>query len=152
MPNPAYLARTVVLTLTIVILAAACARSDTAATDTSMSAMTSPNSDTGMAAMEGMSSTPARDADQELLRMMVDHHEGLIVIADSALRKGSEEVKTDAVEMRERQRTEQRTMISMLKSEYNDDKMAMMMPDNKSLLAAAASKTGSAYDRQFRET
>jgi len=36
-----------------------------------------------------MNQSPAKDADQEFLRMMVDHHEGLPVLSDSALKKGT---------------------------------------------------------------
>lgn len=101
--------------------------------------------------MAGMSQSPPKDADQEFLRMMVDHHEGMIVMADSAIRKGSDHVKADGTEMKDKQRTEQDRMKSVLKSAYSEDKMAMVMPSNQQMLASLGGKTGADFDRQFRQ-
>ena len=137
---------------------AACSKQDAAPQDTAGVAGTSSQTvDTGMGSMGGMdhstmTSTPAKDADQEFVRMMVDHHQGLIVMADTAVAKNaSPAVRQEATTMKEKQSAEQKTMIGMLKSDYGEDKMAMIMPSNAQMIAEVASKSGSDVDRTFRE-
>lgn len=49
--------------------------------------------DTGMAGMDHSTMTanrgPANDADHEFLRMMSDHHQGVVEMASAAMNKGS---------------------------------------------------------------
>lgn len=110
-------------------------------------------SDSGMAGhdMSQMQQTPAKDADQEFLRMMVDHHQGIVVMADSAIRHGSADIKRDAEEMKKKQIPEQEKMKSILKSAYGEDKMAMVMPSNQPMISSLSGKPGAAFDRKFRE-
>jgi len=106
-----------------------------------------------MAGMDhsAMTSTPAKDADQEFVRMMVDHHQGLIVLADTALaRNPSAQVRTGAREMRQKQLAEQKKMIDMLKRDYAEDKMPMVMTSNARMISDVSSKTGADFDRAFR--
>ena len=104
-----------------------------------------------MANMPGMSTAP-RDADQEFLRMMVDHHEGMVAMADTALKKaGSAGVRSDATKMRAKQKEEQQKMQDMLRAQYNEDKMPMVTPGNASMVTMMAGAAGPAFDRQFRE-
>lgn len=137
---------------------ASCSKQDAAPEDTTGTAGSSSQGiDTGMGSMGGMdhstmTSTPAKDADQEFIRMMVDHHQGLIVLADTALaRNASPAVRQEATTMKEKQAAEQKMMIGMLKSDYGEDKMAMIMPSNAQMIAEVASKSGSEADRTFRE-
>ena len=139
-------------------LLSACSKADNAGTDTSQAAVASvpapPAADTGMAGMDhsSMQTTPARDADQEFLRMMVDHHQGLLALGDTALaRNPSEHIRMDVREMGQKQRAEQKQMIAMLKSDYSEDKMPMVMPSNVQMISEVASKTGKDLDRTFRE-
>jgi uncharacterized protein (DUF305 family) len=135
----------------IAVTLTACGKTDTSAND---SAAATEGADTmaGMAGMAGMPSTPARDADQEFLRMMVDHHQGMLVMADTALRKAAaQDVKTDATKMRDKQRAEQQKMQDMLKTQYSEDKMPMVTPGNASMITMMAGASGAAFDRQFRE-
>ena len=133
----------------------ACSKQDAAPQDTA--AVSSQAADTGMGSMSGMdhstmTSTPARDADQEFVRMMVDHHQGMIVMADTAIaRNASPPVRQAATMMKQKQAAEQKTMLDMLKSDYGEDKMPMVMPSNVQMIAAVASKSGSDVDRSFRE-
>lgn len=141
------------------MLLAACSKSDTGSADSSAASVADmpAQTDTGMGTMAGMdhstmNATPAKDPDQEFVRMMVDHHQGLVEIADATLAKNpSDHVRKDATAMKQKQAAEQKMMISILKSDYGEDKMAMAMPANASAVSAVASKTGADLDRTFRE-
>jgi uncharacterized protein (DUF305 family) len=140
------------------LLVTACGRSDTATTDTSaLKTGTVAQMDTGMGSMSGMdhskmAMTPARDADQEFLRMMVDHHQGLIVLSDTTLAKNpSQAVASEARELRQKQAAEQKDMSDMLKADYSEDKMPMVMPSNERMIAQVASTDRSNVDSVFRE-
>lgn len=143
--------------LTAALLIVACSKSDSNASDTgqAMTGAAGP-ADTAMGSMAGMdhsamTSTPAKDADQEFVRMMVDHHQGLIVLADTALaRNPSAQVRTGAREMRQKQLAEQKKMIDMLKRDYAEDKMPMVMTSNARMISDVSSKTGADFDRAFR--
>ncbi len=145
--------------LLVIAAAAACTKTGESARDTTAAVATTPAEtgmpamkDTSMSGMPGMNSTPAKDADQEFLRMMVDHHQGLIAMADSArIKSASAHIRNDAKTMQTKQAAEQKKIQAMLRSDYNDEKMPMIMPSNASMLAAASGKTGADYDRQFRE-
>jgi uncharacterized protein (DUF305 family) len=139
-----------------VVVVGACGKADSGATDTSQPAPTvsAVPADTGMSGMDhsAMTSTPAKDADQEFVRMMVDHHQGLIVMSDTAIaRNASPAVRQEATTMKQKQAAEQKTMLDMLKSDYGEDKMAMVMPSNAQMIAEVASKSGADVDRTFRE-
>lgn len=137
--------------------AAACSKPDTPPADTAAAAApaaTSTGTDTGMTGMDhskmaGMSHGPAKDADQEFLRMMSDHHEGLIKMMDAAMEKASSATaKADAKKLHDKQHKEQDDMVAMLKSSYSESYEPNMMPNNKAMndsLQAMAS--GPAYDR-----
>ncbi len=103
-------------------------------------------------AMAGMQNTPARDADQEFMRMMVDHHQGMIEMADTALKKAaSSRVRAEATSMIAAQRAEQQRMLDMLKKQYGEDKMPMALQSDASMVTMLAGVSGAAFDRQFRE-
>lgn len=146
------------LALTAALSIVACSKSESNASDTgqAMTGAASGAADTGMGSMAGMdhstmTSTPAKDADQEFVRMMVDHHQGMIVLADTALaRNPSAQVRTDAREMRQKQLAEQKKMIDMLKRDYAEDKMPMVMASNARMISDVSSKTGADLDRTFR--
>lgn len=105
-----------------------------------------------MGGMAGMDHSLAKDADQEFLRMMVDHHQGMVAMADTALRKGaSPHIKADATKMRAAQIAEQGKMKAMLKASYGEERMAMVSKDNESMIAMLSGASGAAFDRQFRE-
>ena len=138
------------------VVVGACSRADSGAADTSQSAPTvsAIPGDTGMSGMDhsAMTSTPAKDADQEFVRMMVDHHQGLIVMSDTAIaRNPSPPVRQEATTMKQKQAAELKTMLDMLKSDYGEDKMAMVLPSNAQMIAEVAAKTSSNVDRTFRE-
>jgi len=140
------------------LIVSACKKAESGAADTShaVTSMASP-ADTSTKSMSGMnnaamSTAPAKDADQEFLRIMVDHHHGLIVLADTALAMNpSEHTRMDAREMSGAQRVEENKMIDMLKSDYGETKMPMILPSNAQFISDLASKTGKDLDKAFKE-
>lgn len=124
-----------------------------AATDTAPSTMATGDTMTGMdrSTMPGMTRAPARDADQEFLRKMVDHHEGLIQMMDPALEKASAATaKADAKQVHDKQHEEQERMIGILKSSYDETADPHVMPNNKAMVDDLTnSAAGAAYDRKM---
>lgn len=144
--------------LSAVFFLVACSKSDSGAADTARAtAAASAQGGTGIGSPSGtdhssMTSTPARDPDQEFVRMMVDHHQGMIALADAALAKNpSEHTAVRARDMRRKQLVEQTRMVAMLKKDYGEDKMPMLMESNARMISEVASRTGVELDRTFRE-
>lgn len=151
--------------LAALLTASACGRSgdegagDTAGTATADSpagaAATTAKSDTGMAGMDhskmaGMDRAPAKDADHEFLRMMVDHHQGLIAMMDGAMsRATSADAKADAEKLHHKQSQEQEQMVGMIKNGYSETIQPMVMPNNKAMNDSLQQKSGAAYDRDM---
>ena len=143
--------------LLVAFAVASCARSDRddATGDTSNASAAAPaaGTDTGMAGMDhanmpGMAA--ARDADQEFLRKMVDHHEGLIVMMDEAMeRASSATAKADAKKLHDKQHDGRDRMLEILKTAYNDNHTASVMPGDKAMNDSLQRKTGAAYDRDM---
>jgi uncharacterized protein (DUF305 family) len=150
----------VVVTLT---LAGACAkgadqRSDTAAP----AAMAGPNAnpvDTGMATMShdmagmdhgSMASRPApKDSNQSFLRMMSDHHQGLVAMSDTAMAKLGATAKADAQKLRSEQKQEQDHMLTMLRSDYKDSVTPMILPSNQQMISTVAQASAGDADRVY---
>ena len=138
------------------LIGAACAKSDSSATDSAggdaAAATPATTTDTGMAGMNhsAMGRPAAKDADQEFLRMMADHHEGMIQMATAAMTKGSNAtVQGDAHKLHTKQADEQKQMVSMDQSAYGETLTPMVMPSNKAMMDALNAKTGADYDRTF---
>ena len=133
----------------VVVLLAGCGKKDSQKAD-SASTM-SANADT-VGAMAGIQKTPARDADQEFMQMMVDHHQGMIEMADTALKKAaSSRVRAEATSMLAAQKAEQKRMLDVLKTQYGEDKVPMALASDASMVTTLAGASGAAFDRQFRE-
>lgn len=93
----------------------------------------------------------ARDADQEFLRGMVDHHQGLILMAQQAMERGSTDaVKAEAHALHQKQETEQREMLAILQREYGDPHQPSAMPAHQAMLDSLTAKAGADYDMAFR--
>lgn len=140
-------------TATLLAAVACGGSSDTATTDTAAGAAATPaGGDTSsMAGMDHGSMRPAaKDADQEFLRMMVDHHEGMIQMATAAMTKGSTPtVQGDAHKLHTKQADEQKQMQSMVQASYGETVTPMVMPSNKAMNDSLQAKTGTDYDRTF---
>ncbi len=146
--------KNVVLTLLAALTLVGCAKKDSQDADTTAMAPSAPAGVTAdtMGTMAGMDNTPARDADQEFLRMMTDHHQGMVEMADVALKKAATpQVKSHGTRMRAAQIAEQQKMKAMLKADYGEEKMAMVTKDGASMVAMLSGASGPAFDRQFRE-
>ncbi len=153
--------RRVPLTLALfTFVAAGCAKSESAAGDSA--AMAAPASataaDTGMAGMAGMDHSSmagmnrpaAKDADQEFLRMMTDHHEGMVMMGTDAMTKGSTPaIQGDAHMMHTKQVEEQKKMIGMVQAMHGETLTPMVMPSNKAMMDDLATKSGADYDKAF---
>ena len=141
------------LTAAAFALAAGCAKSDRPATDSAAATPPADSAMGGMGGMAGMTRPPAKDADQEFLRMMSDHHEGMVQMGMAAMTKGSTPaVQGEAHAMHTKQVAEQKQMADMLQARYGDSTMPMLMPSNKSMMESMQGKSGAEYDRAFYES
>jgi uncharacterized protein (DUF305 family) len=115
--------------------------------------------DTGMGAMShgmaGMdhgamaSRSEPKDSNQSFLRMMSDHHQGLVVMSDSAMAKLGATAKSDAQKLRGDQQREMDHMLMMLRSDYKDSVTPMIMPSNQAMISAVAQASASDADRVY---
>jgi uncharacterized protein (DUF305 family) len=97
-----------------------------------------------------MNRGPAQDADHEFLRMMSDHHQGLIDMATAAMNKGSTpQVQGDAHQLHTRQEQEKKVMVDMVRTAYDEDLQPMTMASNKAMNDTLRQKSGTDYDRTF---
>ncbi|HEY0779862.1 MAG TPA: DUF305 domain-containing protein [Gemmatirosa sp.] len=111
------------------------------------------------AGMPGMGQHPghpvaaaaSRDSTRAFLRMMVDHHQGLIVMGDSASARATRAAtKADAHKLRDEQATEQRRMETMLHRTYGVDSVQpTVIPSNQAMLDTLGHASGAEYDRMF---
>ena len=102
----------------------------------------------GMKGMGGMSMTG--DADRDFLRMMSDHHKGMILMAHATMeRKEGGLAVADANKLDAQQDAELDKMVTMLEKSYKDPYAAKVMPDNQSMADELKAKTGTEYDRTF---
>ena len=129
--------------------AADAARADTSA---GTRAATPSGADTGMAGMDhsmmaGIDRGPAKDADHEFLRMMSDHHQGLITMMDAAMNQASSaEAKADAHQLHTKQAEERDRMVGMIKTGYGETIEPSAMPSNKAMNDSLQQKSGAEYD------
>jgi uncharacterized protein (DUF305 family) len=123
------------------------ASGDQASADSAAPAVAAPT-DTSTA---GMQHAAARDPNQEFARMMVDHHQGMIVMAQQAMERGSTEaLKTEAHGMHQKQETEQKELLALLQREYQDTHQPTVTPSNRAMADSLSAKQGADYDMAFR--
>jgi uncharacterized protein (DUF305 family) len=137
------------------VFLAACGTKTDSATADSANGGGPGNSAAGTAASQdhSMNRAPAKDADHEFLRMMSDHHEGMIQMATAAMSKGSNPtVQDDAHRLHTKQLAEQKEMLNMVQSSYAESVTPMAMGSNKTMLDQLNGKSGSEYDRAFYST
>ena len=126
-----------------------------AAGDSAAATVAAAPADTGMAGMDhsnmpGMNRPAPRDSNQSFLRMMSDHHEGLIAIADSAgARAQDSTARRDSEQLETKQRREQQEMLAMLRGQYQDSITPMVIPSNRTMLDSTLSATGPALGPTF---
>ena len=141
-----------VAAILVVTLTAACAKSgdnaDSTATDSAAATVGAPM-DSGMAGMAGMAGMTG-NADQDFLRMMTDHHKGLIVLTDLTKdRKEGGTAVADATKLDVAQDAELDHMVTMLEKDFKDSYSPKVSPAHQAMADALKSKTGKEYDRTF---
>ena len=142
------------------VAAGACAKSDRSADSlaaganapvTTVSTPTTSDSMAGhdMSAMQGMAHMTG-NPDQDFLRMMSDHHKGLIVMAHMTKdRKEGGTAVADAAKLDTKQDQELDHMVSMLEKDFKDPYAPKVMPEHQAMADSLKAKTGKEYDRAF---
>ena len=133
--------------LALMLAAAACGgsgdESDQAAgTDTAAAAAapTAPATDAG---------ATAGSPDQQFLREMTNHHEGMKGMVAQATQKGSAEVKTAAAQMEQKQQGEQQEMLTLLQNE-GASHQPTVTPGNQAMVDSLAKlPAGADFDMAF---
>ena len=92
--------------------------------------------------------------DQHFLRMVSDHHLGMMAMAHAAMERNdaAEEVRAKARQIDRKQHEEAREMTSMLEREFGDRYEPQVMPNNERMIERVRSADGSAVERTFYET
>ena len=107
-------------------------------------------SDATVGSMAGMAMTG--DPDHDFLRMMSDHHKGMIAMAHMTKEQqpapGS---VADATKLDTKQDAELDKMQTMLEKDFKDPYTPKVMPDNQAMVDQLRGKTGADYDRTFYE-
>lgn len=139
----------------LLVLAGACGpkadKAGTPAADTT--AVTAAPSDTAGAAaghdMAGMSMTG--DADRDFLRMMSDHHKGLIAMAHETMEatRGTSESRADGRNLDAKQDGEVEQMVKMLEAHWKDPYEPKVMPLDQAAVNALKQESGRAYAAMF---
>lgn len=120
------------------VLVAACSRAERSDPDTAAGAV--PIANPGA----------ARDADQEFLRRMIDHHEGLVQMAMAAMTRASKPAtQGDAHRLHTKQVAERDSMQIMLRAAYGENKEGHVMEQNRIQNDSLQRMSGTDYDRTF---
>lgn len=102
-----------------------------------------------MKKMSGMDS--ATNPDQQFLRMMSDHHQGILLMAHDAVKREGVTVKAEAQKIDKAQDEEVSRMVAMLQSDFKDAYTPKVTPENQAMADSLRQKSGAAYDTTFRE-
>lgn len=110
-----------------------------------------------IAGPDGTPSTAAAQARQEnphqrFLRMMSDHHEGLVQMGRQAAERAQDpQVREMARRLADKQQREQQEMLRMLRESYRETHQPMVMPKNRVQMEQLSALQGAEYDREFLE-
>ena len=139
---------------------AACSTSEKAADTTASAPMAAAPADStagapaggSMAGMDHGSMAMTGDADHDFLRMMSDHHKGLIRMAHMTKdRKDVGSAAADATKLDAAQDKELEHMTTMLEKDFKDPYAPKVMPAHQAMADELKAKTGKEYDRTFYE-
>jgi uncharacterized protein (DUF305 family) len=149
--------RLTVLALAL-LAAAACSKSDqradtSAAPGTAATSTAQPHDSMAgmhdMSGMQGMTNMTG-DADHDFLRMMADHHKGLVLMAHmTADRKDAGPAAADAKKLDAKQSAELDRMRAMLEKDYKDPYAPKVMPEHQAMADELKTKRGKDYERTF---
>lgn len=108
------------------------------------------NADTAAAEVPVANPGAARDADQEFLRRMIDHHEGLVQMATAAMTRASKPgTQGDAHALHTKQAAERDSMQIMLREMYGENRESRVMEKNRIQNDSLQRISGAEYDRTF---
>lgn len=111
--------------------------------------------DSAMAAMPGMAKAPmvamTGSADHDFLRMMTDHHKGLIALVHPTIEHhgSAAAVRAEARQLDKKQDAEVVTLSAILSHDFNDSYVPHVGPDDQAIADSLARVSGSVYDRTF---
>ena len=91
------------------------------------------------------------DANRDFLRMMSDHHKGLIAMAHETMEegRGTAESRGDAGKLDAQQDEELKQMVTMLDKDYKDPYEPKVIPAHRAMLDTLLTKSGNAYPATF---
>lgn len=164
--SPAHPGRHALVAVLVLATAAACSKRDTKADSLAAGANAPVTSATtpadSMSGMPGMGGTGGMqhdmanmtgNADHDFLRMMSDHHKGLILLAHMTRdRKAGGSAVTDAAKLDAAQDKELDHMVTMLEKDFKDPYAPKVMPQHQALADALKGKSGTDYDRTFYQS
>ena len=145
------------LTLTVAACGAGDKKADTTAIAPNPNPAATPATDTlagthtdgNMGAM-GQMKNMTGDPDRDFLRMMSEHHKGLILLAHMTKeRKEGGSAVTDADKLDAAQDKEIDQMQTMLEKDFKDPYAPKVPPENQAMADELKTKTGKEYDRTF---
>lgn len=136
---------------------AACSAKEKA-TDTAVGAPASPPAGMkpdsmamGGGGVSGMTAQTG-DPDRDFLRMMSDHHKGLIALVHMTQeRNGVGTAKADAATMDKAQDAELDAMMTMLEKTYKDPYAPKVLPEHQAMAVSLKPMRGKGYERTFYE-
>jgi uncharacterized protein (DUF305 family) len=154
------------------VVGAGCSRQDQAVIDTATGDVTVTGSDSGASAAaatrtpvsteRGIAADsehfeavearfgPAKNVDHTFLRMMADHHQGLIAMTAPVLDQAVNEATTaDARRLHDKQQRELREMLTMLSNKFGEQYEPSVLPSNRAMIDSLGRATGAAYDTLF---
>jgi uncharacterized protein (DUF305 family) len=150
--------RTVLAAALVLATSGACAKSDKTV-DSATATASAPVTTTAtsgdsmarhdMSGMQGMANMTG-DADHDFLRMMSDHHKGLIQIVHMTKdRKDVGTAATDAAKLDAAQDKELDHMVTMLEQDFKDPYAPKVMPEHQAMADELKAKSGKDYERTF---
>lgn len=150
----------------LTLLIAACSGGDkktdststatSAAGTTATASMDSASAAKGNGAMGGPMGQMANmtgDADHDFLRMMSDHHKGLILLVHMTKdRKEGGAAVADATKLDAAQDKELDHMMTMLEKDFKDPYAPTVVPEHQAMAVTLKAKRGTDYDRTFYQS
>ena len=135
------------------------APSDSAARAAALAALSGDSSGTGVntgGTVVGATPKPMEETglpELDLLRVLMDHHQALIALAEAALARSdaSADVRDDARRIAEQQRIEVDSMQAISERALREHHTPTVLPKEQATNAGTLAKSGAAFDRAFRD-
>ena len=146
--HPASLVRSSALAALLAV--AACADADETTVGASTGAVPAPSAGTPAAANPSATATTG-NVDQDFLRTMSDHHQGMVAIARPTKGRfgAGEAVRGDAATLDTKGSAQLDSMSAMLRSAFNDPYLAKVLPNHQAVFDSLAKLSGPSFDRHF---